>query len=209
MSQRIQDHCSKALLMSLAFTTLFFAITRTAKGQTPKRDYQYANAPLASVIEEIVQPACISAVIDQTAKDVVNNTAVDFQLSNATSVDALWLLFKSEHLDYDYAEKVVVVYKGIMPKQEKREVLRRVIYEGDLVALIRQLAYQSDLKATFDESLHSVNWRVSIDMSEVSSLRVLQTMLAEQGLTYEHTTCKEIVILPKTAHAFYWRARSN
>ena len=208
MARRIPNRHSDPLLINLAIAFLFVAITPTIQGQTVKRDYQYADAPLASMIEEIVKPSCVSVVIDQTAKDFVNRTRVDFQLSNATSVDALWFLFQAAHLDYDYDGKGLVVYKGTAPKEIKN-ILRIVKYQGDLGAFINVLAEQANLKAESGESLHLANRRAEIDITDVSSLRVLQTVLAAQRLTYEHTTCEEILIVPKTAVAFYWRIRTS
>ena len=203
MTHKIPNRNSNLLLISLfVITTLFFAVPPQTKGQTQyKHDYQFAATPLATLIEEIVKPQCVSVVVDETAKDFVNNTTVDFQLLNATSVDALRLLFKTENLNYDYTEKTIVVYKGPKPKQDKR--LLRIMYfdKLDLGTVINQIAGTANLKAKFDESsdLTKKSITISFQSSDTSTQRALQSMLESQGLTYEYTSCDEILILQKTA----------
>jgi general secretion pathway protein D len=90
-----------------------------------------------------------------------------------------------------------------IPPSTRTEVLRSVIYSGDLRAFIRTMAEQLNLNVIFDRQSFAQSRTIDITLRDVTTAQALDYVFLQEGLFFQKLSRRTVLVAEQTRRAQY------
>ncbi|MEA2206160.1 MAG: ral secretion pathway protein [Blastocatellia bacterium] len=90
-----------------------------------------------------------------------------------------------------------------IPPSTRTEVLRSVIYSGDLKAFIRTMAEQLNLNVIFDRQSFAQSRTIDITLRDVTTAQALDYVFLQEGLFFQKLSRRTVLVAEQTRRAQY------
>lgn len=192
-----------AILTLFAIAMLSRSPSRSVAAQERAgRDVAFDAVTLEAAVRDLAAEQCLSVEFDRQAEDFARSKRVKLRLSHTTPAAALGRLLYLEPLRYEFpdAEHLLVFAGEYVLKEKLGQRLRLVRYAGDLKNLIRQMAQEAGVEIDEEKSASALSQgrQIRFAINDASPLRVLQSLLAQERLSYEREGCGPITIVKDT-----------